>query len=174
MSTSPNAGPPCCGRLGDHDQGVIGRARHLAGLSGPAAVRARYGTTAVSYASTAHAYAEVFCQARGVIGDLLAIIERLAGTGAALTTAGQRDAPPVPVPAGARVYEISFSGQAGDVLRAAFDDCTMTIDPGLTTLHAHLPDQAALWSLVQRIAGLGLELRELRLVAPRNSGQLST
>jgi hypothetical protein len=168
VSTPPNAGPPPCGRLGDHDKCVIGRGRQLAGLSGPAAVRARYGTTAVSYASTAHAYAEVFSQAREVIGDLLAIIERLAGTGACLTTAGERDEPPVPVPAGARVYEISFSGRAGDVLCAAFDDCAITIGPGMTTLRAQLPDQPALWSLVQRIASLGLELVELRRVAPRN------
>jgi hypothetical protein len=166
VSTSPDAGPPSCGRLGGHDQGVIAQGRRLAGLSGPAAVRARYGTTAVSYVDTAHAYAEVFSQARKVIADLLAIIERLAGTGEGLIMAGERDEPPVPVPAGARVYEISFSGQAGDVLCAAFDDCTMTVGPGLTTLRAQLPDQAALWPLVQRIAGLGLELLEVRRVAP--------
>jgi hypothetical protein len=162
VSTPPNAGLPARGRLGDHDKGVIGRARQLAALSGPAAVRARYGTTAVSYANTAHAYAEVFSQAREVIGELLAVIERLAGTAA--DEADEADEPPVP--AGARVYEITISGQAGDVLRAAFDDCTMTIGPGLTTLRAQLPDQAALWSLVQRIAGLGLELLAMRLVAP--------
>jgi len=113
VSTAANAGLPSRGRLGDQDKDVIGRARQLAGLSGPAAVRARYGTAA-----------------------------------------------------GARLYEISISGEAGDALRAAFDDCTMTIGPGLTTLRAQLPDQAALWSLLQRIADLGLELLALRLVAP--------
>jgi hypothetical protein len=108
----------------------------------------------------------VFSQARKVIGDLLAIVERLAGTEAGLTTPAEAAEPPVPVPAGARVYEISISGQAGDVLRAAFDDCTLTIGPGVTTLRAQLPDQAALWSLLQRMAGLGLELLALRLVPP--------
>ena len=70
VNTSPSAGSPpsrdqggC--RLSDHDTTVIEQARQLAGLSGPAAVRARYGTTAVSYASTAYAYAEVFGQATG-------------------------------------------------------------------------------------------------------------
>ena len=78
----------------------------------------------------------------------------------------ERDEPPVPGPAGVRVYEISFSGQAGDMLCTAFADCSMTIGPGLTTLRAQLPDQAALWPLVQRIASLGLELLEVRQVAP--------
>lgn len=64
-----------------------------------------------------------------------------------------------------RTYEITFTGRAGDTLRAAFDDCTVTVGPGMTTLCAQLPDQAALWGLVQRIIGLGLEVTELRLVA---------
>lgn len=80
MSKSSNAGPPARDplQLSDHDQSIIGQARQLAGLSGPAAVRAYFGTTAVSYAKTAHAYAEALGQATWVIGELLAIIERLA------------------------------------------------------------------------------------------------
>ena len=65
-----------------------------------------------------------------------------------------------------RTYEITFTGRAGDVLRAAFDDCKVTVGPGTTTLRAQLPDQAALWGLVQRIIGLGLEVVDLHLVAP--------
>jgi len=64
-----------------------------------------------------------------------------------------------------RTYEITIAGRAGDTLRAAFDDCTVTIGPGRTTLRAQLPDQAALWGLLQRITGLGLEVAGLRLVA---------
>jgi hypothetical protein len=81
VSTSSDAGPPARDplRLSDHDKSIIGQARHLAGLSGPAAVRARFGTTAVSYADTAHAYAEALGRATRIIGELLAIIERLAG-----------------------------------------------------------------------------------------------
>jgi hypothetical protein len=66
-----------------------------------------------------------------------------------------------------RTYEITFVGRAGDTLRAAFEDCTMTTGPGTTTLRARLADQAALWGLVQRIIGLGLEVVELRLVTSK-------
>jgi hypothetical protein len=65
-----------------------------------------------------------------------------------------------------RTYEITFIGRAGDTLRAAFDDCTVTEGPGTTTLSAELPDQAALWGLVLRIIGFGLEVVELHRVAP--------
>jgi hypothetical protein len=63
-----------------------------------------------------------------------------------------------------RMYEITFIGRAGNTLRAAFEDCTVTIGPSTTTLRAQLPDQAALWGLVQRIIGLGLEVVDLHLV----------
>ena len=63
-------------------------------------------------------------------------------------------------------YEITFTGRAGHVLRAAFDDCTVTVGRGTTTLRAQLPDQAALWGLVQRIIGFGLEVVDLHLVTP--------
>lgn len=65
-----------------------------------------------------------------------------------------------------RTYEITFTGQAGTTLRAEFDDCTVTVGPGTTTLRAELPDQAALTGLVQRITGLGLEVVHLRVVGP--------
>jgi hypothetical protein len=63
-------------------------------------------------------------------------------------------------------YEITFAGQADRILRAQFDDCTVTTGPGTTTLRADLPDQAALSELVQRIAGLGLEILNVQIVAP--------
>jgi hypothetical protein len=65
-----------------------------------------------------------------------------------------------------QTYEITFTGQAGPVLRAEFDDCEIVAGPGTTTLRAELPDQGALWGLVQRITGLGLEVVDLHLVAP--------
>lgn len=65
-----------------------------------------------------------------------------------------------------QTYEITVSGQAGPMTCAAFDDCQITIGPGTTTLWADLPDQAALGGLLQRIAGLRLELIFLRRVAP--------
>jgi hypothetical protein len=65
-----------------------------------------------------------------------------------------------------QTYEITFIGQAGATVRAEFDDCTITIGKGTTTLHAELPDQGALYGLVQRINGLGLEVVHLHLIAP--------
>jgi hypothetical protein len=64
-----------------------------------------------------------------------------------------------------QTYEITFTGQAGAVLCAEFDDCEVTVGPGTTTLRAELPDQAALTGLVQRITGLRLEVIHLHLVA---------
>jgi hypothetical protein len=65
-----------------------------------------------------------------------------------------------------RSYEITFSGQADRTLRAQFDDCAVSTGSGTTTLRAELPDQAALSGLVQRIAGLGLEIIHVILVTP--------
>ena len=65
-----------------------------------------------------------------------------------------------------RTYEITFAGQAGTVLRGEFDDCEVSVGPGSTTLRAELPDQSALQGLLQRINGLGLELVDVRVIAP--------
>ena len=65
-----------------------------------------------------------------------------------------------------QMYEITFTGEAGSALRAEFDDCEVTVGPGMTTLRAELPDQAALSGLVQRITGLGLEVIHVHRVAP--------
>ena len=64
----------------------------------------------------------------------------------------------------AQTYEITFIGRAGTTLRAEFDDCQVTVGPDTTTLRAVLPDQVALCGLVQRIAGLGLDIVHLHLV----------
>ena len=65
-----------------------------------------------------------------------------------------------------QTYEITFTGQAGSTLRAAFADCQISIGSGTTTLRAELPDQAALAGLVQRVTDLRLELILVQLVAP--------
>lgn len=66
-----------------------------------------------------------------------------------------------------RTYEITFTGEAGATLRAAFDDCEVTIGTGTTTLRARVPDQAGLSALINRINGLGLEVIDVTLVAPQ-------
>ena len=63
-------------------------------------------------------------------------------------------------------YEITFVGQAGNALRAEFDDCEVIAGAGTTTLRADLPDQGALLGLLLRITDLRLELVHLRIVAP--------
>ena len=63
-------------------------------------------------------------------------------------------------------YEITFTGQAYKRLRAQFDDCNVATGPDTTTLRAELPDPAALSGLVQRIAGLGLEVTDIHRLSP--------
>ena len=65
-----------------------------------------------------------------------------------------------------QTYEITFLGQAGTTLRAEFDDCDVTIGPGITTLRAELPDRGALSGLMERINSLGLDVIDVSLVAP--------
>ena len=64
-----------------------------------------------------------------------------------------------------RTYEITLAGQAGRTVRAEFEDCTIIAGPDATILRAELPDQTALWGLMQRIMGLGLEVVHVLLVA---------
>ncbi len=64
------------------------------------------------------------------------------------------------------MYEITFTGRADKTLRAQFDDCNVTTGPDTTTLRVELSDPAALSGLVQRIAGLGLEVIDLHRVTP--------
>jgi hypothetical protein len=66
-----------------------------------------------------------------------------------------------------RIYEITFIGEAGATLRAAFDDCEVSIGTGTTTLRAEMPDQSGLSGLIHRINGLGLEVIDVTLVAPQ-------
>lgn len=65
-----------------------------------------------------------------------------------------------------RTYEITFAGEAGAVLRAEFDDCGVTVGHGTTILRAEVPDSAAFAGLMQRIAGLRLDVVHVHLVAP--------
>lgn len=62
-------------------------------------------------------------------------------------------------------YEITFAGEAGDILRAAFDDCQVITGSGQTTFRADLPDQAAFFRLMERFRDFGLDLIELHRVA---------
>jgi hypothetical protein len=87
VSIRSKAGPTGCDRdrLSSHDKSIIRRAHQLTSVSGPAAVRAYFGTNAVSSADSACAYAEALSQATWVIGELLAIIARPADAEAGAT-----------------------------------------------------------------------------------------
>jgi hypothetical protein len=63
-------------------------------------------------------------------------------------------------------YEVTFAGQAGEALRAEFDDCEVSVARGATTIRAELPDPAALAGLVLRVTSLRLQVIHLHLVAP--------
>ncbi len=59
-------------------------------------------------------------------------------------------------------YALTFQGEAGKAVRAAFNDFDLSTKDGLTTLRADLPDQAALHGVIERIRALGLELVDVR------------
>ena len=63
-----------------------------------------------------------------------------------------------------QIYEITFAGQAGSVVRAELENCNMTVGRSTTTVRAELPDQAALMGLMQRITELGLEVVDMHQV----------
>ena len=64
-----------------------------------------------------------------------------------------------------RTYEVTFAGEAGDIVWW-IDDCTVSVGPGATTLRLEIPDQGALYGLLDRIASFGLELIDVSVVAP--------
>src|SRR6185312_2886429 len=63
-----------------------------------------------------------------------------------------------------QVYEITFEGRAGHVLRAEFDDCEVSLGQDTTTLRVELPGQPALWGIIERMMEFGLRLIDLRVL----------
>ncbi len=63
------------------------------------------------------------------------------------------------------IYVITFRGEAGRAVSAAFDDLEVSTKEGLTTLRAAVSDQAALHGVIERIRALGLELVAVRSAA---------
>jgi len=63
-----------------------------------------------------------------------------------------------------QVYEITFEGRAGHVLRAEFDDCEVSLGQDTTTLRVELPGQPALWGVIERMMEFGLRLIDLRVL----------
>jgi hypothetical protein len=65
-----------------------------------------------------------------------------------------------------KTYEITVEGQAVPAVVDAFEDFDVVVGEDCTTLRAELPDQAALHGAIDRVQALGLELLEVRTVAP--------
>jgi hypothetical protein len=63
-----------------------------------------------------------------------------------------------------KVYELSFMGEAGRAIRAAFPEFVVTTADGITLLRGRLTDQAALHGAIARVESLGLELTDVHLV----------
>ena len=57
-----------------------------------------------------------------------------------------------------RTYRVTFLGEIGPATRAAFSEMEARVEHGRTVLSAELPDQAALFSVLNRIHSLGLDL----------------
>jgi len=61
-------------------------------------------------------------------------------------------------------YEITFKGEAGTRLRAAFEGLDISATHGVTVLKGEVLDQAALHGIINRVQALGLELVDVRIV----------
>jgi hypothetical protein len=61
-------------------------------------------------------------------------------------------------------YEITFKGEAGQRLRAAFEGLDISATHGVTVLKGEVLDQAALLGIINRVQALGLELVDVRIV----------
>jgi hypothetical protein len=69
----------------------------------------------------------------------------------------QSDSPPARAQ-----YQLRVEGSIPDDLLRDLDGLTMSIEPAETVLSGTLPDQSALFGLLARIDGLGLQLLEVR------------
>ncbi|WP_338693885.1 hypothetical protein V2W30_04710 [Streptomyces sp. Q6] len=59
-------------------------------------------------------------------------------------------------------FEIRIRGRIGEAFRSAFAELTVVLHPTETVLIGAGLDQAALYGILDRIQGLGLELLEVR------------
>ncbi|MGW2343023.1 hypothetical protein [Streptomyces sp. NPDC001661] len=75
---------------------------------------------------------------------------------------------PAGAPSGGGDFEIRVRGRLGEAFRSAFGELTVVLRPAETVLVGAGLDQAALYGILDRIQGLGLELLEVRrLPGPR-------
>lgn len=71
-------------------------------------------------------------------------------------------------------YEIRIRGRVSNRTLAEMQGLQQTVRPAQTILTGYVPDQAALYGILQRIHSLGLELVELRQLSTADAANLST
>jgi hypothetical protein len=63
-------------------------------------------------------------------------------------------------------YEIRVRGRLRPAVSATFDGLEVRLDGADSVLHGVIPDQEALYGVLDRLQGFGLELVEVRRVPP--------
>ncbi|TDC17025.1 hypothetical protein E1284_10605 [Actinomadura bangladeshensis] len=63
-------------------------------------------------------------------------------------------------------YEIRIKGRVGASLRLAFEELSVTLNPGETVLCGRGLDQAALYGILDRVQALGFDLVGVRRLPP--------
>ena len=74
-----------------------------------------------------------------------------------------------------RAYRLRVTGEMGPAMRESFCDLDTKLEDGDTVLSGEFADQAALYSVLDRLQGLGLDLVHLALLederGPERGGQ---
>ena len=65
----------------------------------------------------------------------------------------------------ARVYRVVVTGEMGPAMREAFSDLETRAEHGQTVLSGEFTDQAALYSVLERLQTLGLDLIDVSIDA---------
>ena len=65
-----------------------------------------------------------------------------------------------------RVYRLTVEGEMGPAMRDEFSDLHARVDEGNTVLTAELMDQAALYSVLERLQSIGLDLVHVTVIEP--------
>lgn len=66
---------------------------------------------------------------------------------------------------GEATYQVRIAGAVPAELLRELSDLTVTVEPPETVLYGWLPDQSALFGLIVRLHGFGLEVIEVRRLA---------
>ena len=71
-------------------------------------------------------------------------------------------------------YQVRIAGAVPPELLQELSDLTVTVQPPETVLYGWLPDQSALFGLIVRLHGFGLEVIEVRRLAGGDEQETTT